>query len=806
MSPTSIEKTAFCPGPGYGLWEFTVMPYGLTGATQTCQRGLYQVLKDCKDCVDNYIDDCIVFSDDMQSHMRDLQRVLSRLRNAGFTLHGSKCFFEKTSLSHLGFQYSPEGITPTADKTQSIFNWPIPASKKKLRSFLGLVNFYRRFIPRFASIAAPLTSLTANKVPFKWNPEHQTAFKQLRQALVSPPILDYPQPNDHFILTTDASDVGLGAILSTARGTTKEYASRTLTTPETKFSTIEKECLAIVWAIRKFRHYLLGACFTLRTDHKPLEWLDSAKKSRSHSQRLERWSLELQAYEFNTTYQPGIKNQVADALSRHPVNLVSVDLQVNKKELSQAQSTDPVLKPVNDHLSTSDAPPPPSGIWRTFPHKRFKQLWSQLCVLDGLLCRKRQTATTDSKYLIVVPQSLHKHFLSIAHEASGHQGSDRTFSILSDSVYWVGMTRDVNHHCSHCFKCQVTKAPASKPAPLQPVITTRPWEMVAVDVLKVPASGIGKQYILVVQDYFSKLPFAFAMADQKANRIVQLLKDNVFALVGPPTKLHSDQGRNFESRILSDLCAAFGAKKSHTTPYHPMGDGPMERMNRSLLNLLRAYTDNRHDWEEHLQLLLFFYRTTRHSVTGLSPYEVLFGSNPPSLHLPNIQTSVIPDPSSYSICLQKKLLELRELVEANIIEASDRQCQTYSNCAQKALSVGQHVLLTNPTCGKLDPRWTGPWTITELVGQTTVTVQMGKALRTVHLNRLRPLLEPPKTPLSGSSVPSADWCPPLFVHEEGSESLSIPFSASQATPPPSVTTRSGRLVKPVSRYGDPITY
>ena len=188
------------------------------------------------------------------------------------------------------------------------------------------------------------------------------------------------------------------------------------------------------------------------------------------------------------------------------------------------------------------------------------------------------------------------------------------------------------------------------------------------------------------------------------------------------------------------LCAAFGVTKSRTTPYHPMGDGLVERMNRSLLNLLRTYTDSRHDWEEHLQLLLFFYRTTRHSVTGLSPYEVLFGSNPPSLHLPTIQTSVIPDPSSYSIFLQRTLLELHEMVEANIIEASDRQCNSYNNCAKKALSVGQHVLLTNPTCVKLDPRWTGPWTITRLVGPTTVTVQMGKALRTVHVNRLRPFL------------------------------------------------------------------
>ena len=594
--------------------------------------------------------------------------------------------------------------------------------------------------------------------------------------------------------------------MSTTRGTTIEYASRALTAPETKYSTIEKECLAIVWAIRKFRHYLLGAQFTLRTDHKPLEWLDSAKRSRSHSQRLERWSLELRAYEFDIAYQPGTQNQVADALSRHPVNLVSVNPQVNKTELSQVQATDPILKPVIDHLSTSDTPLPTSGIWRTFPYKRLKQLWSQLCIHDSLLCRKHQTTITDPKYLIVVPQSFHKQFLTIARDASGHQGSDRTLSILSDSAYWVGMMRDVNHHCSHCFNCQVSKAPVNKPAPLQPVITTRPWEMVAVDILKVPPSGTGKQYILVVQDYFSKWPFAFAMTDQKADRIVQLLKDNVFAPVGPPTKLHSDQGRNFESRILSDLCAAFGAKKSHTTPYHPMGDGLVERMNRSLLNLLRAYTDNTHDWEEHLQLLLFFYRTSKHSVTGLSPYEVLFGANSPSLHLPTIQPSVIPDPSSYSVCLQQKLLELREMVKANIIEASDRQHRTYGNCGDKPLIVGQHVLLSNPTRGKLEPRWTGPWTITRLKGPTTITIQMGKALRTVHVNRLRPLLEPPQTPLLESPIPSANWCPPLFVHGEGSESPPVPSSASQAFLPPPVTTRSGRLVKPVSHYGDPVTH
>ena len=268
--------------------------------------------------------------------------------------------------------------------------------------------------------------------------------------------------------------MGLGAVLSTTSGSVVEYASRALTQEERKYATIEKECLAIVWATRKFRHYLIGAPFVIQTDHKPLEWLESSKSSRARSQRLERWSLELRAYDFHIVHRPGSTNQHADALSRRPVALVAVSPLLDETQIIQAQRADPVLSTVITLLEQQTSPPC-KGQWLKFPLKRYRQLWSQLILHNSILCRKiKPPSMTDSKLLIVVPYSLQNLFLKLAHDDSGHQGVDRTMSKLSDMVYWIGMGRKVADYCKFCVKCQYCKASAPKPVPLQPVIATRP--------------------------------------------------------------------------------------------------------------------------------------------------------------------------------------------------------------------------------------------------------------------------------------------------------------------------------------------
>ena len=259
------------------------------------------------------------------------------------------------------------------------------------------------------------------------------------------------------------------------------------------------------------------------------------------------------------------------------------------------------------------------------------------------------------------------------------------------------MGRRVTDHCKFCVKHQFCKVSAPKPVSLQPVIATRPWEMVAVDVVKVPVSTNGNRYLLVAQDYFSKWPFAKAMPDQKAERIVQILRDEMFTLVGPPRKLHSDQGHNFESIILADLCKAFGVKKSHTTPYHPMGDGLVERMNCSSLTLIWSHVEKDNQWEEHLQLLLFMYRTTRHAT-------LLMRSCLAPIHHHSGYQTVLVNQSDYCEDLRRKLLQLREIVDANSVRSAEEQQHSYkSSDTHTQLTPGQQVLLSNEVAGKLDP-------------------------------------------------------------------------------------------------------
>ena len=507
--------------------------------------------------------------------------------------------------------------------------------------------------------------------------------------------------------------MGLGCVLE-QNDHVIAYASRALSKAEQQYSVIQKECLAAVFAMKQFRHYLLGRKFQLLTDHSPLQWLSSQKMEGL----LCRWALALQEYDFTIKYRKGSLNANADALSRciHPETSTAatqISSDPFKVTLQEAQQEDPIIKQVFTDLQTSSQKPK-GKLWHRPPLLRFHQLWPQLSIVDGVVCRKYSPGPSSDVITVpVVPDHMQKEFLQQCHDdpSAGHQGVDKTLERLRSKAYWVNMTLHVKKHCRECAECQKFKLPQPTRAPLTSMPIGKPWQMVAVDILTVPVSTNGNKCILVIQDYFTKWADAIPLPNQSASTITSALL-KLFSQMGMPDIIHSDQGRNFESALLKQSLDAFGISKSHTTAYHPEGDGMVERFNRSLLQLLRTYVDTESDWEKHLPLALYAYRTAIHASTGVSPHNLMFGREP---HSAVFQPSCGFEPTSYQFHLRDKLAKLQDLVESNLVLSATNQKMFYDRKAQpRTFNVDDTVWLSIPTAGKLDPRWEGKWKITSL--------------------------------------------------------------------------------------------
>ncbi|CAK9801713.1 Retrovirus-related Pol polyprotein from transposon 17.6 [Anthophora quadrimaculata] len=315
MDENSKTYTAFSTPQGH--FHYNRMPFGLKNAPATFQRMMDTALRGLLNryCF-VYLDD-IIFGNTIQQHNDNLAIVLQRLRDLRLKIQPDKCEFLKPELEYLGHITTSEGIKPNPEKIEAVKQFKIPKMPTDVKSFLGLAGYYRKFIRNFSKLAKPLTDLTKKDIPFHWTDKQQESFQTLKDKLCEAPVLAYPNYNDAFTLTTDASNEGIGAILS-QNGHPCCYISRTLNPPEKNYSTTEKELLAIVWAVKRLRQYLLGRHFIIRTDHQALTWLKNCKDP---SSRLIRWRLKLEEYEYEIQYHKGKENTAADALSRQIFNL-----------------------------------------------------------------------------------------------------------------------------------------------------------------------------------------------------------------------------------------------------------------------------------------------------------------------------------------------------------------------------------------------------------------------------------------------------------------------------------------------------
>ena len=737
-------KTAFTVGP-LGFWECERMPFGLTNAPATFQRLMENCMGDLhlSFCL-LYLDDIVIFSKTYEEHLVRLEAVFQKLKEAGLKLGPSKCQFLRKDTRYLGHIISEKGISVDPDKIASVKSWPVPTSVNQVQSFVGFMSFYRRFIKDFAKIAKPLHQLaqggvhyqtkTKTKVkypPFKWGPEQQHAFEALKQKCCEVPVLGFADYSKPFILRTDASGDGLGAVLSQEQNGLERviaYASRGISRAERNYPVHKLEFLALKWAVtEKFHDYLYGNTFSVITDNNPLTYvLKSAKLDATGH----RWVAQLANYQFTLTYCPGSANRAADALSRikwpevsstivsqmlhaHVPGTVPVECFCYGQQAipdvlvrdcqssldtaidwSMEQEADPAIREVKQKLSSNmaegDISPDAMKLW-----KERKALE----VVNGILIRKRICAGEPHSQL-VLPSKYQESALSYVHNDMGHLGRDRTLELLRERYFWVGMHQSVSDFIARCGRCVRRKDWNPQRAPLVNTETCQPMELVCMDFLKLEQSKGGIENILVVTDHFTKYAQAYPTRNQSAKTTAKTLFDNFFVHYGFPRRLHSDQGRNFESKLIAELCQMANIKKSRTTPYHPMGNGIAERFNSTLLNMLGTLDPKKKaDWKSHVGSLVHAYNCTRHDTTGFSPYYLMFGRHPRiavDLALGRHESSGPVTSRDYINSLKEGLKKAYDLAESSVKRSQADQKDRYDRRIRGAvLELGDRVLLRN---------------------------------------------------------------------------------------------------------------
>ncbi|MCG8094292.1 MAG: DDE-type integrase/transposase/recombinase [Candidatus Thiodiazotropha endolucinida] len=867
------HKTAFSAGP-LGFFECNRMAFGLTNAPSTFQRLMERCMGDLhlKECL-IYLDDIIIFSKTFDEHITRLQNVFKQLEQHGLKLKASKCEFFKTQVQYLGHIVSDKGVQTDPDKIAALKEWPAPSNIQELRSFLGFAGYYRRFVCNYSKIAKPLNDLlvghpTTKKakrpksaVPWTWGPEQQTAFDTLIEKLTSPPILAYSDYSKEFILNIDASGDGLGAVLYQEHDGIERviaYASRGLRASECNYPAHKLEFLALKWAVcDKFHDYLYGNTFTVRTDNNPLTYVLTTAKLDATGHR---WLAALSSYNFKLIYRSGKKNQDADALSRLPSTDKGVLFNDAIKAICQAVLAPPEEAPavecvlVAQHLDlTGDEVGSDSGSdfsqvdWRAEqtidstlnrvktilasghkPTKRQIALeetecqkilkdWDSLFFKDEVLYRRHSLHGTSVNQL-VLPEVFREIALNGLHDEAGHQGRDRTMSLVKSRFYWPGMDGDIEKKVRNCPRCIRRKSRERAPAKLVTVESTYPMDLVCMDFLSLETSAGGYENILVITDHFTRYAQAIPTKNQTAKTTAKVLFENFICHYGFPSRLHSDQGRNFESQVIKELCSIANVDKSRTTPYHPMGNGMPERFNQTLLNMLGTLEDDqKSNWKSYVAPLVHAYNSTRHETTGFSPHYLMFGRHPRlavDAFLGINPEGRHADQTKFAADLKKRLDFAYKTATKEARRQGRRHKETYDLKARDAqLLPGDRVLIRNVglrgKC-KLADKWEKDVYLVVEQPNTEVPVYVvkrehGKGIRRMlHRNLLLPFMAlPASKPRSlDTDISPNSSSQPSPVEDPTAGDINVPSGAagSAASPAPNSadTDRADMLDAPVS--------
>lgn len=735
-------KTAFVTPTGH--YEYLVMPYGLANAPSVFQAFMNEIFREyLHRFVLVYIDDILIYSNNLAEHRNHTSLVLQKLREYHLYLKAEKCSFHQSQVQFLGYNISHNHISMDEKKVEVVRSWPRPTTIKELQRFLGFGNFYRRFIDNYSTLTSPLTSLLRGKPKaLHWNENATQAFEGLKKAFTTAPVLTHPDPNKPFIVEVDASTTGVGAVLSQQHGRSSRpspcaFFSKKLSPTEQNYDVGNRELLAIKLALEEWRHWLEGAKhpFLVLTDHRNLEYLREAKRL---NPRQARWALFFTRFSFSISYRPGSQNVKADALSR----IHSLEEGHNQPEpiLPSHLIASPIVWALDEEIaaaSLSDPAPP-----------------------------------NTPAHLTYVPSALRHQVTSAVHSSlgTGHPGVHQTLCLLQNRFWWPGMTNEVRRFVAGCTDCARSKTPRHLPAgKLLPLpVPKRPWSHLGIDFITDLPSSDGHTCILVAVDRFSKfcklIPFKTIPT---ASETAQALFSDIFRNFGIPEDIVSDRGPQFISRFWRAFCSLLGVSVSLSSGYHPQTNGQTERKIQEIGRFLRTFChDRQHSWHQFLPWAEYAQNSLRQPATGLTPFQCILGFQPPLFPWTG-EPSEVPAVNHWFRQSQRVWNEashhLQRAIRRHKHHADARRGPTPS------YSVGQKVWLSTRDIRmrlpskKLSPRFIGPFTIVKQINPVTFKLQLPPHYRihsTFHVSLLKPFVPSPTESGATEEPP-----PPLLLED-----------------------------------------
>lgn len=645
------------------------MPFGLTNAPATFQGLMNDVFRPLlRRYVLVFFDDILVYSRSRAEHLGHLRSVLAILRQHRLRVKASKCTWAQPQVDYLGHIIAADGVRADPEKISAMLSWPLPTTPKQMRGFLGLTGYYRRFICGYGRIAAPLTAML-RKNNYIWTEAARKAFEELKSAMTQAPVLALPDFTKPFVVECDASGNGIGAVLMQG-GRPIAFLSKALAERKKQWSTYEREMFAIVYAVTKWRPYLLGRRFEVRTDQKSLPFLLG---QRIHTPAQQKWLAKLLGYDYTLVYKKGSENSAADALSRRTeaaeLSALSGPAFPLLDRIREATRHDPDLQQLLDQVSR--------GVGDVDFAER-----------DGLLLQRgRVRVPADADLRADVIRYFHEGV------AAGHEGMHKTYRRILNSCTWPGLQRDTRTFVRGCDVCQRVKEEAAKPAGLlQPLpIPEQVWEDISMDFIEGLPTVQGKSVIMVVVDRLTKYAHFIPLGHPyTATSVAESFVREVVRLHGVPRTIVSDRDPVFTSRFWRDLARLQGTELKLSSAYHPQTDGQTERVNRCVEQYLRCYAgDHPRQWLKYLPWAEWAYNTSHHSAIGGTPFEAVYGRPPPAL------ITYTPVRRSERTAADEELRDrdehLRKL-KLNLAKAQNRMRQVYNKKHQdRNFEVGDWV-------------------------------------------------------------------------------------------------------------------